>query len=159
MAEGGAMLAAAARLIHGARRLGVPAVVSEQYPQGLGPTVPDLRDALAPDTLVLAKTAFSCLGDRALKAALAADGREQVVVCGLEAHVCVLQTSLDLLAQDRQVFVVADAVASRAPRDRALALDRLVQAGAQVVSVEMVLFEWLVDAADPAFKDVSRLVR
>jgi nicotinamidase-related amidase len=108
---------------------------------------------------VLTKTAFSCLGDPALNAALLAGSRDQVLVCGLEAHVCVLQTSLDLLANGRQVYVVADAVTSRAPSNRALALDRLGRAGAQIVSLEMVLFEWLGDAADPAFRDISRLVR
>jgi nicotinamidase-related amidase len=159
MADYASMEAAAGRLIQGARRLAVPAVVSEQYPAGLGPTVAALREALGAETPVLAKTAFSCLGDAALKSGLLSGARDQVVVCGLEAHVCVLQTSLDLLAHGREVYVVADAVASRVQANRALALERLARARAQIVSTEMVLFEWLGDAADPAFKDISRLVR
>ncbi|CAD5108012.1 hydrolase [Zestomonas carbonaria] len=137
-----------------ARRLDVPVLATEQYPKGLGPTLPPLRDHLA-DEAVVEKIHFSAAAEPAMFAAPGGD-RRQFVVCGTEAHVCVLQTVLDLLGQDRQVFVVAEAVGSRRAEDKALALERMRQAGAMIVSREMVAFEWLQRAGTELFREISR---
>lgn len=141
-------------LLRLAREMGVPAAVSEQNPQGLGATVDALRGLVAPER-IFAKMHFSCVAEARL-AQLSGFAREQIVVAGAEAHVCVLHTCLDLLAERKQVFVVADAVGSRSSLDRELALARLRQSGAQVVSREMVAFEWLRRAGTDLFRRVSR---
>lgn len=153
--DGDAVLAAAVRLAEAARLLDVPVVATEQYPEGLGPTVPQLVDH---PRAVLAKTAFAATADPGFAALLPAHA-EEVVLAGAEAHVCVLQTALGLLAQRRRVLVVADAVGSRRPGDRDRALDRLSRHGAELVTSEMVLFEWLRDAAHPQFREVQALLR
>ncbi|MBV8659607.1 MAG: isochorismatase family protein [Burkholderiales bacterium] len=132
----------------------VPVVFSEQYPQALGPTLPCLRSA-APEAPAFEKTAFSCVAAECLRGS-AVDTRKQVVICGIEAHVCVLQTALDLHAQGKSVFVVSDAIGSRAEVDKTAALDRLVRAGVTLITREMALFEWLRDSKAPTFKDASK---
>jgi nicotinamidase-related amidase len=141
-------------LVRLARELDVPVGVSEQYPQGLGPTVPALRELVMPDRIVQ-KIHFSCVAEGRL-AQLSGFAREQIVVAGTEAHVCVLHTCMDLLAEGREVFVAADAVGSRNPVDRELALARLRQNGAQIVTREMVAFEWLRRAGTDLFRRISR---
>lgn len=144
-------------LVQVARRMGVPVIASEQYPKGLGLTQPDLR-ALLPAAGIVEKLHFSCVAAGMFNSEpsdLAGAERGQVVVCGIESHVCVLQTVLDLRAQGRSVFVVADAVSSRDPADKALALERMRRHGAEVVSGEMVAFEWLEQAGTPLFKEIS----
>ncbi|MFV3303947.1 hydrolase [Pseudomonas sp. NY15181] len=152
--EAESVLEHTAWLLAVAQRLGVPVLATEQYPKGLGPTLPALREAL-PAEAVLEKIAFSAVTDPGL---LQMNGgeRRQFVVCGTEAHVCVLQTVLGLLAEDREVFVVDEAVGSRRPRDKALALERMRQAGAMIVSREMVAFEWLERAGTEVFREVSK---
>ena len=145
-------------LLRFAKRLTIPATVSEQYPHGIGPTVFDLREWI-PEGCVISKTHFSCLAEPALAKRLGAIARPQVVVAGIEAHICVLQTVFDLLGQGNEVFVVADACASRRPENETLALDRLRQGGASVVSLEMVLFEWLRAAGTPEFKELAPLIK
>jgi nicotinamidase-related amidase len=147
-------VAAVKWLIDAAQLSGVPVAFSEQYPQALGGTLASLR-AVAPDAPVVAKTAFSCVAAQCLSG-LVVETRPQVVVCGIEAHVCVLQTALDLHASGKQVFVVADAIGSRSADDKAHALARLAAAGVQIVSREMALFEWLRDSKAAAFKDASK---
>jgi len=146
---------AAATLVRGAGELGVPMVVTEQYPQGLGATVPEIAEHLPEAARRLAKVRFS---------ASEADGfdlggREQAIVCGIEAHVCVSQTVLDLLDAGTEVHLVADAIASRDPGDAALALRRAERAGATLTSVETVLFELLRGSDAPEFKRVQELVK
>ncbi|MCR6666771.1 MULTISPECIES: hydrolase [Methyloversatilis] len=137
-----------------AQRLSVPVLVSEQYPKGLGPTVQTLRD-LIPAESIVPKMHFSCVSDGCLKPLLD-ESRPQVIVCGIESHICVLQTSMDLQSSGRQVFVVADCVASRDPSNRGLALERLRQHGVVIVSREMVAFEWLGAAGSEEFREISR---
>lgn len=149
-----AVLEHSAWLLAIARRLGVPVLATEQYPKGLGPTLPKLRDELA-EGEVLEKIAFSAVADPGLLQMPGGDGR-QFVVCGTEAHVCVLQTVLGLLAEDRQVYVVDEAVGSRRPQDKALALERMRQAGAVIVSREMVAFEWMERAGTEVFREISK---
>ncbi|MBT6117087.1 MAG: hydrolase [Rhodospirillaceae bacterium] len=145
-------------LLKAADRLGVPLIVSEQYPKGLGPTVPPL-DALIPAEAKSSKTHFSCAADPGLSARFDALDRRQVVIAGVEAHVCVLQTALGLAGRGFEVFVAADATTARRPENKALALERLRAAGVQPVATEMVLFEWMGQAGTPVFKDLSGLIK
>lgn len=145
-------------LLKAAARLEVPALCSEQYPKGLGHTVKEVA-GLLPAGSVLEKLHFSCMGDDGICLRLGELARPQAVVVGIEAHVCVLQTVLDLRARGTEVFVVADATSSRSAENHRLALERMRQAGAQVVAAEMVAFEWLAKAGTPEFKDVSKLVK
>jgi len=152
------IVANAGLVMRAAARLGVPSIVTEQYPQGLGPSVAALA-ALAPDAPPVAKVTFSCLAEPAFAARFRALDRDQAVLLGTEAHVCVLQSAMDLLGAGTAVFVVADAVGSRDPGNARAALDRLSAAGAQVVSAEMVVFEWLRRAASDAFRDLLPAIK
>jgi len=145
------------KLVRGAEILDVPAVATEQYPKGLGATVPELA-MLFPERLE--KQRFSCAevlnwGTGAERE----DDRDQIIVAGIESHVCVLQTAFDLLAAGFQVFVPADAVASRRELDWKFALRRISDAGAIVTTTESVLFEWAETSATPEFKQISRLIK
>ena len=142
-------------LVRLARTMDVPVRVTEQYPQGLGSTVESLRELVGDDE-VLTKVHFCANQSDGVRNALAATGRRQLVVAGAEAHVCVLQTVLGLLAEGYTVFVVADAISSRNPRDAELARQRLRDAGATLVSPEMVAFEWLERADNDTFRRIHR---
>lgn len=151
------VIANCGRLIDGARLFKVPVDATEQYPKGLGPTVAPLARRLEnrPD-----KSRFSCAEVLAWgTAAEQPDRRHQIVVAGIESHVCVLQTVLDLLAAGFQVFVPADAVASRTELDRQVALDRMAGCGATIVTTESVLFEWCEVSGTPEFKQISQLIK
>ncbi len=152
--EGQAVLDHAVWLVKVAQRLGVPVMVSEQYPKGIGPSVAVLRGQTFPEN-VAEKLHFSCVAAKCLERLPGAE-RPQVVVAGTESHVCVLQTVLDLRAQGKEVFVVADAVGSRKPSDKELALARMRANGIEVVSREMVAFEWLRQAGTEEFRAISR---
>lgn len=152
--EGGQVLDNALWLTRVAQRLAVPVICTEQYPQGLGPTLPALR-ALLPETAMVEKIHFSAVPEGGIFAAPGGD-RAQFVVAGTETHVCVQQTVLDLLDAGRRVFVVDEAVGSRRPADKALALERMRRHGADIVSREMVAFEWLRRAGTDLFRQVSR---
>jgi nicotinamidase-related amidase len=148
-------------LLKVAKSLELPIVASEQYPKGLGHTVSALKDEIG-NAPVFEKNAFSCWRDEALKNHLIAHherGRPQAIVAGIEAHVCVLQTAIDLAAAGFGVFAVADAVVSRAPSSVNLATERMRQAGVQMVNTEMVVFELLGRAGTPEFKTLSPLIR
>lgn len=153
--DGGAVLANAVRLAQAAALLDVPVCATEQNPAGLGPTVDPLA---AYPQLVLPKTSFGAVGEPGF-ATLLPPGTEEIVVAGCEAHVCVLQTVLGLLAARHRVLLVADAVGSRVPANRDAAIDRARRHGAEVVTTEMVLFEWLRDSTHPRFREVQRLIR
>jgi nicotinamidase-related amidase len=153
-----AIIARTRILLAAAARLAVPVLLSEQYPQGLGHT--DERLLPLPDgAAVLPKTPFSAAADPVIRAHLRQLGRRQVVVAGMEAHVCVLQTALGLATDGYEVAVVADAVGSRLPERRQLGLERMRARGVAVVDSEMVIFEWLGDATHPDFRELSRLIR
>ena len=149
------VVARAVRLAEAARLLDVPICATEQNPAGLGPTVPPLA---AYPQKVMSKTAFSAAADAAFSSLLPA-GAGEIVVAGCEAHVCVLQTVLGLLGAGHRVLVAADATGSRDPADRAAAIDRARQHGAEVVTSEMVLFEWLRDSQHPRFREVQKLLK
>ncbi|WP_323004018.1 isochorismatase family protein [Denitromonas sp.] len=152
--QGEAVIAHTVWLMQIARQLAVPTVITEQYPQGLGPTAPAVL-AEAEGARVVEKICFSSHAESRL-AETAVDARPQVVVCGTEAHVCVLQTVLDLKAAGKAVFVVEEGVGSRQPRDKALALERMRAHGIDIVSREMVAFEWLERAGSDVFRTISR---
>lgn len=139
--------------------LDLPVLHTEQYPRGLGATHPTVGDALPVTTRTFTKTVFSCAGVPEFMAALAATSRRQVVLAGMEAHICVLQTAFDLRAAGCEVFVVEDAICSRRLENYQNALDRLRQCGVQVVSAESVVFEWMRDATHPHFKTIQALLR
>jgi nicotinamidase-related amidase len=145
-------------LVTAAQRLGVPVVVTEQYPRGLGRTLPELR-ALLGQTAPLEKTAFSCCGAEGFVERLRALSAEHVILAGIEAHVCVLLTALDLLGQGLRVSVVADAVCSRGSPNLETGLAQARQAGAVVTATETVVFQWLGHADTDAFRELSKLLR
>ncbi|MCG2576923.1 isochorismatase family protein [Dechloromonas sp. XY25] len=151
---GEAVLSQATWLVDVARTIGIPMLVTEHCPQRIGLTDSALRARFLAECIV-EKTHFSAVTEGALLKAAPA-GRRQWVVAGTEAHVCVQQTVLDLLASGHSVFVVDEAVGSRRARDKELALGRMQQNGAEIVSREMVAFEWLESANNPAFRDVLR---
>jgi nicotinamidase-related amidase len=139
-------------LLEAAARLHIPVFVTEQYPKGLGKTVAEVAAKLPPGFVRIEKTSFSGCAVLPLT-------RPQVVLAGMEAHVCVLQTALDLAAAGREVFVVADAVCSRAEGNYSNALARLQNAGVILTNTESVIFEWLRDAANEQFRPISKLIR
>jgi nicotinamidase-related amidase len=161
MAEPAPVVRNAAILMQAAARLRVPVLASEQYPQGLGHTIPELR-GLAPDDAFVAKTSFSCADVPDLMQRLKVIdklGGNQVVICGVEAYVCVLQAALGLKRAGFVPFVVADATCSPAPANRNAALKRLSENAVEVVTTEMVIFEWLGRAGTAEFKEISRLIK
>lgn len=148
----------AARLLQAANLLDVPVLHSRQYPRGLGETLPELT-AWLPADAACDKTCFSCGGNPALREALAQCGRGQLVIAGVETHICVLASALELAAAGLEVHVIEDACASRHPDHHRNALARLRAEGVVVSNHESALFEWLGDAAHPQFKAVSALLR
>jgi nicotinamidase-related amidase len=145
-------------LIQGACILGVPILATEQYRKGLGATVPEVAQAI-PQFRPYEKLAFSACGAPELVAALKSAPISDVILCGIEAHVCVTQTCLDLLDAAFGVFVVGEAISSRSPDDCRCGVERMRDAGAAIVSTEMVLFELLRQAGTEPFKQVLGLVR
>ena len=146
-------------LLQGMNELQVPVVVTEQYPQGLGNTVPELSELLAENTPVIAKTSFSCFGEEKFAELMDINQRPVMVIAGIESHVCVAQTALDALNAGFKVFIAADAVNSRKESDVTTALAQLRHAGCTVASAEAILFMLLKTAKNPAFKAISKLVR
>lgn len=151
-------VAAVARLLRAAGVLGVPAVVSEQYPKGLGATRSEVAEAIPADAARFEKTSFSCLGAAGLEEHLQRSGRDTVVVAGIETHVCVSQTVHALLARGYAVQLPRDAVSARFPLEDAAGWAKMTGSGAVPTSVEGVLFEWLRDAKHPDFKAIHKLV-
>lgn len=158
MAAAQAIARNAATLVRAANRLGVPVLASEQYRRGLGATVPALAAEL-PAACTIEKLHFSCLADPGFAERFRGLGRAQAVVTGIEAHVCVLQTALDLNAAGVRTFVVADATGSRTDASLEVALARARAGGIEVVTTEMVVFEWLRRAGTPEFKELSALIK
>jgi Isochorismatase family len=159
MAEPMRVVAKAKILLLAAAELGLPATISEQYPKGLGRTVADLQTQSA---AVFEKSAFSCWRDDGLRAHftdLHESGRPQVIVAGIEAHVCVLQSCIDMAQAGFAVYAVADAVSSRKAESAELAFERMWLNGVQVINTEMAVFELLQKAGTPAFKNISALIR
>lgn len=152
--------ASAVKLLRGVGVFSVPVVVTEQYPKGLGPTVAPLRDVLrSMSAPVLEKPTFSAWAEPAVRQSLISLDRPQIIVIGIEAHVCVQQTTLDLCSRDYDVFVCADAVGSRGRVDYKRALERMRQEGAWVTTVESVLFELCHRCDTPEFKRLLEVIK
>lgn len=160
MAERERVVGQARKMILAAQTMGVPVIVAEQYPQGLGPTVPELRAALDAKATCFAKTAFSCCSDEQLARALAAQpDRHSVLLVGMEAHVCVYQTALDLLTRGYTVHVAVDAITSRRPDDKDMAVQSMRRCGVVVTTVESAIFQLLERCDIPEFREVLKLVK
>ena len=137
--------------------LNVPAIVTEQYPQGLGETLPDIKQHIGA-CKPIEKTAFSAASASKFNQQLHRD-QPQIIITGMESHICVLQTALDLIKANKQVFVVEDAIISRNASNKANAIARMRDAGCIVTNTESVVFEWLGSAQHSAFKAISQLIR
>jgi nicotinamidase-related amidase len=146
------------RLLEGARQLGVPAFVSEQYVRGLGPSLDAIRNA-AVEAKFFEKTHFSCTAEPGVVDLLRAAKRPQVLLTGTETHVCVLQTAFGLLAAGFEVYLVADASSSRTPENSSAAIERMRAGGVRIVTTEMVLFEWLHQAGTDDFRQLLPLIK
>lgn len=159
MREGDTAVAESAKLIKGFEALGCPIIVTQQYTKGLGESVPEIKEAFT-DFSYIEKSAFSVMGEPNFISALERTGKKSVLLCGVETHVCVMQSALDMLAAGYDVFLATDAVSSRKKRDEKPAIKRMVQAGVVPTSVESALFELLDnDSKSDTFKTISRLIK
>jgi nicotinamidase-related amidase len=136
--------------------LGIPVILTEQIP--LGPTIPEIADLL-PDASAISKDTFSCCASEPFMKAVQALNRRQILITGIEAHVCVYQTAMDLMKRGYEVHLAADAVASRTARNREIGIAKLLAAGAVLTSAEMALFELLKTAADPKAKELFKIIK
>lgn len=159
MYGGAGAVSEAAKLIRGFEILSCPVIITQQYTKGLGESVAAIKEACASFSYI-EKSAFSVMGEPAFLDALALSGRKGIVLCGVETHVCVLQSALDMLEGGYDVFLAVDAVSSRKERDERAAITRMVQAGVTPVTVESALFELLNnDSKSDTFKAISRLIK
>ncbi|MDR1068863.1 MAG: isochorismatase family protein [Clostridiales Family XIII bacterium] len=164
MDKPGMLVEHAEKLVKGFAALELPMLFTQQYTKGLGETVAPVKAATADENgsewfSYIEKLSYSVMGEPAFVEKLRASGRKQIVICGIEAHVCVLQSALDFLDEGYDVFLVANAVASRSRVDSGMAFRRVEEAGAVVTTIEAVLFELLGTAAHPKFKSISALVK
>ena len=151
-----------AKIAKAANILSIPTVVTEQYPQGLGATVPELQTALSPETFKTEKASFSAMLEPAFSqkiAELKNSGKTQIVIGGIETHICVLQTAADLIKEGFEVYVVKDACASRNKSEYKTGLELLKQYGAKITCTEITLFEWLKTSKHPNFKEIQALIK
>ena len=146
-------------LLEASSLLNIPVLLTEQYPKGLGVTDPAIAKKCPDTTQVFEKTGFSCCAANGFIDALEKTGRKQIILAGQEAHVCVLQTALELLHKGYQVYVVEDAVCSRKPEHKFYAMQRMQQQGVTLTNYESVLFEWLRDSTHAEFRHISGLLR
>jgi nicotinamidase-related amidase len=145
-------------LIRAAKLLDIPILWCQQCPNALGPTVPEIAELLT-DNRPINKSAFSCCGDEQFNIKLNKLGRREVILCGIETHVCIFQTAADLLDNGYNIYVIADAVSSRTLQNKQIALDRLSAEGVKISSTEMLLFELLKTADHPQFKQIAKLIK
>lgn len=158
VAESEAVIKAVQQLVQGAGLLEIPVLLTAQVPEKIGHTIPEVA-GLLPDQNDLPRVHFSIWQDTAMQQAIRNSGRRQVLLCGFEAHICLYQSSLDLLAEGFEVYMAADATSSRNPYNKAIALQELTNQGVHLTTVEMALFSLLRSAEHPAFKSVSRLIK
>lgn len=152
------VLKGSARLIRAFKELDLPILLTEHYSRAFGPTMPEIR-SLVSHVKPLEKITFSCDGDAGFRAALGALNRDQIVLCGIETHVCVYQTARDLMDRGKQVALAADATSSRQAASREIGLEHMRRIGAQVMDVEMILFEMLREAKTPDFKALAPILK
>lgn len=159
MLEKDIIVSKTAKLADAARILDIPVVVTEQYPKGLGSTVAAVSEKFAQDTPVFEKTSFSALDTEEIAEKIKSYGKKQIVLCGIETHICVHQTCAALLAAGYEVYVVKDACASRNKYEFEQGISIMQQNGAKITCLEIVLFEWLKSARHPNFKEVQALIK
>ena len=148
------------RLLKGAGILNIPVIITEQYPKGLGPSIFDIKDAAPESAVYFQKTSLSAVREDGFMEKLSALEKKQIIIAGIEEHICVLQTAVELKEKGFDVFIVTDASGSRSAENEAVAVIRFQQERINLVSIEMVLFEWLRKAGTPEFKDIqNRLIR
>lgn len=136
----------------------VPVVVTEQYPKGLGNTIPEIREILNSKSRIIEKTDFSCFGEIEFAKAITARPEKNLIIIGMESHVCVLQTVLDSIKRGYNVIVPIDCVSSRSEQDKEVALNLMQEAGATLTTIESIAFAWLKTAKHPSFKTISKLI-
>jgi len=154
------LIASASRMTRAARELSIPILVSEQYPKAFGPTVPEIAQHLpSQGKEAVAKSRFSMLVPEVEEQLRAHEQRKSVLLCGLEAHVCVFQTTRELLSRGYDVHLLCDAISSSRPEERSIALQGLANMGAHLRSVESVLFDLMEDSKHPSFKAISSIVK
>jgi nicotinamidase-related amidase len=148
------VVAVTQKLIGIARELSVPILITEHYPEGLMKTIPEVVDCLGPDYKPLTKTSFSCYGDENFRKTLEDSDRKTLVMVGIETHICILQTALQCKEAGYRVFVLSDGVSCRNKFDHVMAMGRITRGGVELVSWEMVAYEWMRRADTPDFKKV-----
>ncbi len=142
-----------------AKVLGINTIVTEQYPNGLGQTIQEIKDILGENYFPFEKTAFNALLENGFLSTIKSYNKKQIVICGIESHICVLQTAVALIKEGFEVYVVRDICASRKKSEFKCAMELLRQCGAKICSLEIVLFAWLKGAKNPNFKDVQALIK
>jgi len=147
-----------ARLTETAKLLNLPIIITEHYPKGLGRTMPSVID-LAPDALMIEKTSFGCCGDDKFNKAVKKTGREQIILCGIETHICVAQTGIGLKNGGYDVYLSADAASSRNTVDGEIAIERMKGEGIVISTTEAIMYELMQDASDPLFKEFLEIVK
>lgn len=147
------------KLIEGMKALNLPIIVTEQYPKGIGATIPSIQTALGDSYQPIEKLAFSCCGEDVFMKELKSLGKRNVIICGIEAHVCVFQTCQDLHEYGYQPVLIEDCVSSRKPNDKKVAVERMRQNGVVVTTYESILFELCKISGTPVFKEISRIVK
>ena len=158
MHEKAALLENAQKLVKAMRVLSVPIILTEQNPEGLGSTLPELKQCM-PEVKALPKLCFSCCQDKGFEQELNRLNRKQVILCGIESHVCVHQTAQELLSRGYEVQVVADVIASRAQANKEVALVRMQSEGVKITAAEMAIFELLGGADSPLFKEILKVIK
>lgn len=146
-------------LTQAAKILGIPTIVTEQYPKGLGSTVQQIKQNLSETAKIFEKTAFSALREEGFSELLKSYNKKQIIICGIETHVCVHQTVADLITEGYEVSVVKDACASRNKYEFKQGIELMQQNGAKISCLEIVLFEWLKDSKNPNFKEIQALIK
>ncbi|MBN2238387.1 MAG: hydrolase [Dehalococcoidales bacterium] len=152
------LASSAGKLLKGIQALDIPVILTEQNPKGLGPTIPELSE-LMPDTEPIVKFDFSCYREEAFRQKLTEVNRRQLLVTGIETHICVYQTAVELAAAGYKTAVVTDCVSSRTPENRDKAITRMVSEGIKVTTTEMILFELLGTARHEKFRDISAIIK
>ncbi len=152
------LLTRAPKLVHAAKILDVNTIITEQYPHGLGTTIEEVKSELK-EYHPVEKTAFCALTEPGFSETIKSLGKKQVIICGIEAHICVYQTAVKLLEEGYEVFVLKDLCASRNKVEFECAMDLLSNLGAKITCLEIVLFEWLKTAKNPHFKEIQALIK
>lgn len=149
----------AVKVASAAKALGIPTIVTEQYPKGLGNTVPQLKEVLPENTEFVEKTSFNALLEEGMEDIIKSYGKKQIVLFGIETHICVHQTAAALIEAGYEVYIIKDACASRSKYEFKQGIDIMQQNGAKISCVEIALFEWLKGAKNPKFKEVQALIK